>query len=598
MTLDPRSASVVIVGSGAAGLITAYTLLQDGFSDVQILTQDSTAGGVWAAERVYPGLQINNVHGEYRFAALEMPRHANAGGRLMGHDLRAYMEAFSQTFLKPLIRFDTKVIHIRRDENASIWFLTVEDKKTSSRETLEFSRVVLCTGGCSAPKIPRTLSPDAAKRAGFRGPVIHSKYFAANLALILENVPQISPGHESAATSIVVVGGGKSAQERVSSNLQNMSAYLANEGRSVTIVFETADAFLASPRPLPEFIRKSRLLSIMSGHVALRSRLERFLHGTWLGSRITHCFWSALSWASLQALSIPKTSPLRNTHSLFWSTSVNDEGVPQQNRFHAFVNNGNISVIAPARVQDFGPDGNSVVLNNGETIKADILLLATGYASSWTDIFNRKKIQLVPSRIPSQLHVVVAADTAELLGIKRHSPRPQSEFESEERTHYSLANPPASCAESEQWASSIYNGIVPARNITRRDFAINGAVFSTNVGYTCEVVAHWISSYFLGDEMDIPKTPEEAYQHTERNAAWIRKRHPDALLRVNESYSSVIAFWTWPQYTDQLLEEMGLRSMRSGGNWFTWPFKVIDLKEISTLAKEREERRAHSSNSQ
>jgi hypothetical protein len=37
-----------------------------------------------------------------------------------------------------------------------------------------------------------------------------------------------------------------------------MAAYLANEGRKVTVVFETADAFLASPRPLPEFIRKSR----------------------------------------------------------------------------------------------------------------------------------------------------------------------------------------------------------------------------------------------------------------------------------------------------------------------------------------------------
>jgi cation diffusion facilitator CzcD-associated flavoprotein CzcO len=59
MAGDPRTASVAIVGSGAAGLITAYTLLQDGFSHVQILTRDSTAGGVWATERVYPGLQIN-----------------------------------------------------------------------------------------------------------------------------------------------------------------------------------------------------------------------------------------------------------------------------------------------------------------------------------------------------------------------------------------------------------------------------------------------------------------------------------------------------------------------------------------------------------
>ena len=37
---------------------------------------------------------------------------------------------------------------------------------------------------------------------------------------------------------------------------------------------------------------------------------------------------------------------------------------------------------------------------------------------------------------------------------------------------------------------------------------------------------------------------------------------------------------------------MGLRVMRSGGNWLTWPFKVVDLKELSTLKEERDARRA------
>lgn len=51
--------SVGILGSGAAGLITAYTLLKDGFTSVSILTKDITPGGVWADHRVYPGLTIN-----------------------------------------------------------------------------------------------------------------------------------------------------------------------------------------------------------------------------------------------------------------------------------------------------------------------------------------------------------------------------------------------------------------------------------------------------------------------------------------------------------------------------------------------------------
>lgn len=86
------------------------------------------------------------MHGEYRFSAMDMPPPANSAGRLMGHDLRAYMDAFSSKFLKHIIRFDTEVINIRRDETTSVWFITVQDKRKSSREILEFSRVILCTG--------------------------------------------------------------------------------------------------------------------------------------------------------------------------------------------------------------------------------------------------------------------------------------------------------------------------------------------------------------------------------------------------------------------------------------------------------------------
>ena len=33
---------------------------------------------------------------------------------------------------------------------------------------------------------------------------------------------------------------------------------------------------------------------------------------------------------------------------------------------------------------------------------------------------------------------------------------------------------------------------------------------------------------------------------------------------------------------------MGLPVMRSGGNALTWPFKVIDIKEIKYLKEERD----------
>ena len=44
----------------------------------------------------------------------------------------------------------------------------------------------------------------------------------------------------------------------------------------------------------------------------------------------------------------------------------------------------------------------------------------------------------------------------------------------------------------------------------------------------------------------------------------------------------------WPQVVDDLLEDMGVRAMRSGGSWLSWPFKVVDLDEISNLKAERD----------
>lgn len=48
----------------------------------------------------------------------------------------------------------------------------------------------------------------------------------------------------------------------------------------------------------------------------------------------------------------------------------------------------------------------------------------------------------------------------------------------DEWAYTTLTNPPVARPEYEQRASSIYQGIVPAKNIDRRDFAINGSVVS------------------------------------------------------------------------------------------------------------------------
>jgi hypothetical protein len=68
---------------------------------------------------------------------------------------------------------------------------------------------------------------------------------------------------------------------------------------------------------------------------------------------------------------------------------VNDEGSGRTNGFYDLVNKGKINLIAPARVVSFGTDRKSIVLNDGRIVKADAVVLATGFRSSWNGIFDR-----------------------------------------------------------------------------------------------------------------------------------------------------------------------------------------------------------------
>ena len=103
----------------------------------------------------------------------------------------------------------------------------------------------------------------------------------------------------------------------------------------------------------------------------------------------------------------------------------------------------------------------------------------------------------------------------------------------------------------------------------------------------------------------------EAYDLADRDAAWVRRRYPHTLNWTGDSNATAVNFWScvllrgaarrlsagltldcrWPQLADDLLEDMGLPSERSGGNWLTWPFKPIDLAELANLKDERDAKR-------
>ncbi|KAI0047566.1 hypothetical protein FA95DRAFT_1662704, partial [Auriscalpium vulgare] len=259
-------------------------------------------------------------------------------------------------------------------------------------------------------------------------------------------------------------------------------------------------------------------------------------------------------------------SPLRLSRSQFYGLT-NDEGVLSSTRFHGLVRDGKIELVATARVVGFTSYRRSVVLDDRRVVRARAVVLATDYKSLWAAIFD------------SELHCGAyrrtystrgAEQTRAERGLDRHPPPPRAT-----RYHWdysSLAQRPASRADLDLNGPAMVRGLVPAEQILARDFAVNGAVITSNNGMACEVSAHWISAYFLGDALRLPATVDKAREHGERQAAWMRQR--------------------WPQWIDGLLEDMGLRTRRSGGNFLTWPFKVVRVQEIATLKEERDARRA------
>ncbi|KAJ7067170.1 FAD/NAD-P-binding domain-containing protein [Mycena amicta] len=505
--------TVAVLGSGAAGLVTAHVLSQDGF-DVRVFTRDRSAGGQWTKERIYPGLQLNTVHGEFSFSglAMERPQSSNkTGGRLTGIDLNKYMEVYADEFLQGKIEYETDVLAVRRENSESgSWVVRLRDMKTGVEQSRRFDKIVLCTGGTNKPWTPPSLTPPE----NLKATVIHSAHIGAKANDILEQTKDGQP--------IVVIGGGKSAQD--------ISALMAKHGRKVTIVYEQTNSFTAYKKPLPDRLRRGRFMAIMSPYPNYRSRLEHNLHTTWLGGKIVRGFWDRLVSNSIQVMRIPKDSPLRHTYPHFWNTQFNDEGIP----------------------------------------RADGMI---GYSPRTDD------------KDGSWFWELGTSPPGEICSMKR--PQPLSDYIDTGLSQASTTNgllilpslaPPHNIQRTRTGLLRFTRASYPAKNILKRDFAINGAIATVNGGYTFEVIAH---------------LRQRQHSHTRReDARWFKKRYPSVNITENEALHSWMTFFNWSQFCDELLEDMHLRSFRSGRNWLTWAVSVVDVKELATLHAERVEMRS------
>ncbi|KAJ6563647.1 hypothetical protein DFH09DRAFT_1158608 [Mycena vulgaris] len=558
------SEKIAVIGGGETGLITAATLLADGFTSVTVFCPEKTAGGNWSAERIYPGLVTNGAYFEFRFSAEqytpeELKLANSTSGRIPGHVVSSYMERFASRHCAESILYETRVLAMtRRKDRETGWDLRIKNLSTTEESVQSFDKVVVCTGAFNRAKLPSSLQ-DTTR---FKGPVVHTSELGPRHQEILDAVPVKAQDDDESQPQVVVVGGGKSAADS--------AAWFASQGRRVTLIMSESMWHIPIPsRKPPDFLRRSRFPMMFMPTPKLRSSWERFLHNTRFGAWCMKLMYRGIEAKMNKDLGLGPDNPLRPKTPIFWGgRAAGPADVKDPTGFFAQVRTGAINLIAPARVVDYGTSGTSLVLDNGQNIPAAAVILGTGFAVShaaFIDAATRAQAGLTP-QAPGKLDF------------------------SDEWKYPVLGDAPL--PPSTAPVPLMLRGIIPAKNWDARDLAFNGFIRSVQNCYISECASHWIASYFREDPF-LSFTQDEALRQAEREAAWLRFRYPkrDCFSDHEVGCNTADALANWPRFTDALMEDMGLQSQRSGRMWGLWVFQTIDVRELKTLEAERKAKR-------
>lgn len=198
---DPR---IVIIGAGVAGIASAYTFQQAGFTNFTILEKGSDVGGVWHWNR-YPGLTCDVPSHIYQFAFAPKPdwSHVWAGGEEIQEYHRDVVTRFG---LDEHLQLNTEVTALNYDQDEHTWTVTTEN------ETLTADFVICATGVLHHP-----FTPDIPGMDTFEGAVVHTARW--------------DPELETAGKRIAVIGTGSTGVQVVSA-LQPKAGKLLHFARS------------------------------------------------------------------------------------------------------------------------------------------------------------------------------------------------------------------------------------------------------------------------------------------------------------------------------------------------------------------------------
>lgn len=525
---------------------------------IVILDAGSSLGGTWSKERIYPGLKANNTLGWLEFPDMPMtPKEFDVqpGEHMKSEAVYAYLEAYAERFhIRERIRLRNKVESIEHlEKDGGGWLVNyVRPAATAAaaavgsgveRGSIRASKLAIATGRTSEPLLPQFKGQET-----LQIPMFHTRDWAQYPDLL------------KSAKETVVLGGGKSAFDAAYMSADagiKTHMILRASGRGPTWMSQ----YYTTPLQISlETLAVTRLIGLFSPCIwadgGSYGLARRFLHGTWLGQKITSAFWGIVQDDTLKLSGIrghPGTEKLIPWSDFFWSgTSCSILNYDKD--FFQFVRDGLIEVHVAdiERVHD-----DIVVLSTGESLKVDAMVCAT----SWKD---RPAFNFLP------------AGSEAKLGLPHYDTEPdrQGRFTRADEEVFAkfpklrqqpvlnknLAALPTS--EDEPFDPTqcnvpwlLYRFMVPTAYLSDRSIAFVGVPLSFNQAQMSTAEALWISAYFDG-RVELP-TEEQAVEQTVLHARHARWRNP-------AGYGASFPDWifdTMP-YLDMVYKDIGVHGWK------------------------------------
>ena len=348
---------VCVIGAGLAGLVTGKVMKLDGFR-VTVFEREPEPGGVWSSSRGYPGLRANTPREAYAFS--DYPYPADADDFPTAAQVRSYLNAYMDHFgLRRLLKLSTEVQSVSRlggsEDGPGSFEVTFTPPDSETPRSRRYDFVVVCSGTFSQPHVPPLPGQER-----FEGTVCHSSDFLDS---------EIAEGKR-----VVVVGGGKSAL--------GCAASLAPHTRKLTLVCRSPHWMV--PRHFPGGIRMDRLFLTRFAELLLppyhRSGSRPGSGGwarspgsllRWMTSPLLRLWWAAQTRLIPRLVGMPPSLvPESALPEGLERSGVGTEFFRKAREGHAHVERSEIECFT---------GGDTLRLEAGRTIRADLVILATGW---------------------------------------------------------------------------------------------------------------------------------------------------------------------------------------------------------------------------